>query len=295
MRILLAGATGYLGGYIAQELKARLIPSVLIGRNVQKLIGIAGDEAEIRVVEITDPETLKNCCDGIDVVISTVGITRQKDGLTYRDVDYQGNLNLLMEAKRAGVTRFVYLSAFKGASHRDLKIFEAKEAFVDALNHSGLQSVVIRPNGYFSDMEDFLDMAKSGKIYLFGEGRHCLNPIHGEDLAKVCVDKALSTKVEDELNIGGPDVISQRQIAELAIQAIRQANSEQKVKLVMLPDWARKVAIRLLRWFTPTAFYGPIEFFLTLMAEDYVAPKYGKRRLQDHYMQVANLESQDPG
>jgi hypothetical protein len=25
-----------------------------------------------------------------------VGITKQKDGLTYRDVDYQGNLNLLI-------------------------------------------------------------------------------------------------------------------------------------------------------------------------------------------------------
>ena len=45
---------------------------------------------EVRVGQVTTPETLKGVCDGIDIVFSSVGITKQKDGLTFRDVDYQG-------------------------------------------------------------------------------------------------------------------------------------------------------------------------------------------------------------
>ncbi|MDD2346469.1 MAG: hypothetical protein PHY85_10055 [Bacteroidales bacterium] len=42
------------------------------------------------VGEITKPQTLIGIAENIDWVFSTIGITRQKDGLTYMDVDYQG-------------------------------------------------------------------------------------------------------------------------------------------------------------------------------------------------------------
>ena len=41
------------------------------------------------------------------MVISTVGITRQKDGLTYMDVDFQSNVNLIEEAKKEGVKKII--------------------------------------------------------------------------------------------------------------------------------------------------------------------------------------------
>lgn len=285
MRVLLAGATGYLGGHIAQELKAQLIPTVLIGRNPQKLIGIAGDEAEAKVVQLTEAESVRGCCEGVDVVISTVGITRQKDGLTYREVDFQANLNLLQEAEHAGVKSFIYVSAFKGQSLRHLKIFEAKEAFVDALKASNLEGIVIRPNGFFSDMEDFLQMAAKGKVYLFGKGEQRLNPIHGADLAKVIVDVVVGKENVTELNIGGPDILTHKAIAQLAFDAT--GGLRKKPRVVLLPDWVRRAAIRLLRWFTPLSVSGPAEFFLTVMGEDYVAPKFGTQSLRVHFFRVS--------
>jgi len=82
-RILLAGATGYLGGYIAKELLKRSYPVRVLARNPGKLKQNDIDVAEIFQAKITQPETIKGCCKDIDVVISSVGITRQKDGLTY--------------------------------------------------------------------------------------------------------------------------------------------------------------------------------------------------------------------
>ncbi len=50
---------------------------------------------------------------------------------------------------------------------RELKIMDTKERFVDFLTNSDIDSTIIRPTGFFSDMEDFLDMAKKGKVFLF--------------------------------------------------------------------------------------------------------------------------------
>lgn len=282
-RILLAGGTGYLGAYVLEELLEQGYTTRAVVRDLKKM-KIQNSSLEIVEGEVTKQDTLKGICDQIDVVISSVGITRQKDGLTYMEVDYQANLNLLEEAKRGGVQQFIYVSAINGDKYRDLKIFEAKERFVDALKASGLDYLVLRPNGFFSDMKDFLTMAKNGRVYLFGDGMYQLNPIHGADLAKYCVD-CIGNEAS-ELSIGGPDVFTQNELAELALKAWGN-----KVKIVHLPDWIRRVTIFVMRTFTSSKIYGPIEFFLTATAADNLGPKYGQKKLGDFFLEeVQNLK-----
>jgi uncharacterized protein YbjT (DUF2867 family) len=244
---------------------------VLIRKESQKLLLQNADD--FFVGEITKPKTLINACEGIEQVYTSVGITKQKDGMTYMDVDYQGNSNLLTEAKRSNVQSFLYVSALGGENFKHLKIFEAKEKFVAELKVSGLNYTVMRPNGFFSDMRDFLDMAKGGTVYLFGDGNFKMNPISGSDLAKVCVDKIETS--ENEVNIGGPDLLTQNELAELALNAWNK-----KIRIVHLPDWIRKCAIWGMRAFTTPKTYGPVEFFLTLMALDNIAPKCGEQKLE---------------
>lgn len=274
--VLLAGSTGYLGKHIAKQLIKQNIHSKLIARNKKKLEELETSNLSILKAEVTKPETLKHIMEGVHTVISTVGITRQKDGLTYMDVDYQANLNLLNEAKKAGVKKFIYVSAINGNHLRHLKIFEAKEQFVDTLKNSGLEYTIIRPNGFFSDMKDFQDMAKKGKVYLFGNGENKLNPIHGEDLAEVCIEAIL--RKDKEIIIGGPDILTQNEIAILAFKSL-----DKPVKIKYLPDAIRRIAICMLKTFTSSKTYGPYEFFLTLMAQDNIAPRYGKHRLRDFF------------
>jgi len=270
--VLLAGATGYLGGHIAKELETRQISAKIVVRNTEKATQLVSETSTIIKAEVTKPVTLKGLFEGVDTVISTVGITRQKDGLTYWDVDYQANVNLLKKAIEAGVRKFIYVSVLNGNLHRSLKVLEAKEAFVDDLVASSLEYTIIRPNGFFSDMKDFLDMAKKGKVYLFGNGKQKFNPIHGKDLAIACVDALESSKTE--IRIGGPDILTHNEVAELALLACGKP-----INIIHLPHWLRKFSIWSLRTFTSSKTYGPIEFFLTLMAEDTIAPRYGSHRL----------------
>lgn len=280
-QIMVAGSTGYLGRHLVKELQLRGMPFQAMARSDKKLLKLGLNPEQIIKAEVTRPESLTGTLNGTDVVISTVGITRQKEGLSYMDVDYQANMNLLHEARAAGVRKFIYVSALGGESQRHLKIMEAKESFVDQLKLCGLDYAVIRPNGFFSDMGDFLDMAKKGRVYLFGNGKFKLNPIHGADLAQVIVDGIDGAK--KEIEVGGPDILTQNEIARLALQAWKRP-----LKISHIPDWLRRVLLEVLRRFTSPKIYGPYEFFLTMMAQDNIAPRYGMHRLEHYFEQKAD-------
>ena len=100
--------------------------------------------------QVTRPNDLSGVCQGVDVVISCLGITRQQDDVGYVDVDYQANLNVLEEAERAGVRKFIYISAYNAQKYPQVRLLNCKERFASRLLQSTkLMPCVIRPNGFF--------------------------------------------------------------------------------------------------------------------------------------------------
>ena len=225
---------------------------------------------------MTDPDSLDGLCGGIDVVFSSVGITRQKDGLTYKDVDYQGNRNLLTIAEESRVSKFVYVHVLNAEKLQHIAMIQAKQAFVDELKQSALETTVICPTGFFSDMEEFLSMARSGRVYLFGNGSNRINPIHGADLAEVCVDALESPK--SQIDVGGPEIFTYREIAELAFDVLAKPK-----KITCLPKKLIVAAIGAFRWLAPVKTYGPVQFLTAVMTMDVVGEPFGERRLLDHF------------
>lgn len=271
-KVLLAGGTGYLGNHILKVLSKHQVTTTAIVRKGKKSTFKKLPSINLLEAEVTNPKTLKGIFKGIDFVISAIGITRQKDGLTYWDVDYQANKNLLDQAISEGVKKFVYVASFNGENMRHLKICAAKEKFADDLKHSGIDYCIVRPNGFFSDLGEFLEMANKGRVYLFGKGKYRLNPIDGEDLALEIVN-ILNTN-QTELAIGGPQIFSHNELANLASVVLGK-----KVKVTYLPDWIKNIVLFFLRTFTSSKTYGSVEFFLTTLSMDMIAPKYGNKEL----------------
>jgi uncharacterized protein YbjT (DUF2867 family) len=282
-RILVAGSTGYLGRFVARELKARGHFVRALARSPHKLDDMRDQLDEVVRGEVTDPASLKGVCDGIEVVFSSVGITRQKGRATWEDVDYQGNKNLLEVAERAGVQKFIYVSVFNGPNLRHLDIVRAHEDFVDVLKASGMDYAIIRPTGFFSDISEFYQMAKRGRVYLLGRGDNKVNPIHGADLAVTCAD-ALDGE-RQEIDVGGPEVLTYREIAELAFRV-----QGKPVKISSMPMFFVKPLIWLTRLFN--RHQGELlAFMATAMISDVVAPPTGKRRLEAHFEALRSRES----
>jgi len=275
-KILVAGATGYLGQFVVKALKARGYWVRALGRSASKLAPVEEYADELFLGEVTDPDSLVGVCDGIDIVFSSVGITRQKDGLTYNDVDYQANRNLLTIAEASGASKFMYAHVLNAEKLRHVAMIQAKQRFVDELKRSALEHTVICPTGFFSDMAEFLKMARSGRVYLFGDGSNRINPIHGADLAEVCADAVESW--EQQLDIGGPEAFTYREIAELAFDVLNKPE-----KITCVPKFLVSTTVGALRWLTPAKVHGPVEFMASVMTMDVIGQARGQRRLADHF------------
>lgn len=272
LRVLVAGATGYLGRHVVAELARR-------GHFVRALVRdrarAPSEAAEVVVGQVTEPATLAGAADGIDVVFSSVGITRQRDGLTFRDVDYQGNVNLLDVALAARVPRFVYVSILHADELRALAIVGAHEEFVERLRAAPVASVVVRPTGYFSDMDEFLKMARGGRAYLFGDGSARMNPIDGADLAVTAADAI--ERGSGDVPVGGPEILTIRQIAETAFAAVGRPP-----RISSLPVGLMRGAGAIVRLFSRhTA--ELLAFQTAVLTRDMVAPQTGTITLAEHF------------
>ena len=247
-RVLVAGATGYLGRFVAREFKERGHWVRVLARLPEKLRtpgpflepAIADLVDEVIVGEVTRPETLRRVCQGIEVVFTSIGITRQTDRHSYMDVDYQGNKNLLDHAVESSVRKFLFVHAFNAQRLCHLESIQAKQRFVGVLRQSGLAHTVVCPTGFFNDMSEFLKMARKGRVLQIGDGGSRINPIHGADLAKVCVDGMVDDRVD--IPVGGPVTYSYREIAELAFAVLGRPPRIQRV-----PIWLAKVLVAPLR------------------------------------------------
>ena len=287
-KVLVAGATGYLGKYIIQEFHRKGYWIRALARNENKLAeqGPFGEPAvkdsidEVFIGEVTRPETLVGLCKEIDIVFSSIGLTRQKDRLSFEDVDYQGNKNILDQALSQGVGQFIYVSVFNAHLMEHLAIVKAHEDFVRVLKSSGMPYTIIRPTGYFSDISEYFKMAKSGRAYLIGDGCNRLNPIHGADLAMVCANAIDCLNIE--IPVGGPSIYTQREIAELAFTVLRKP-----AIISAIPLRLAKIAIRLMRIFSRHN-ADLFEFFVSGSDCDMVAPLYGHLPLRAYFQRLAH-------
>ncbi|PIQ25888.1 hypothetical protein COW36_22160 [bacterium (Candidatus Blackallbacteria) CG17_big_fil_post_rev_8_21_14_2_50_48_46] len=282
--VLVAGATGYLGKHVVHELKRQGHRVRALVRNREKLWkrgpflepAVGPEVDEIVVADLTRPETLRGICRDIEYVISCVGLTRDAGKQTFADVDYQGNHHLLLEAQQSPeLKKFIYVSLLTQALDPNLEVIQAKERFVRELQESPTTSCIIRPTGYFSDMTEYLKMAKRGRAYVLGHGESTINPIHGADLAQVCV-KAMIAK-EKEWAVGGPQTLTQKQIAQLAFEVLGKP-----AKISHLPPGLVGLVTGFTRLYSRQK-ADTLAFIAEAAQKGGVAPAQGQELLQDYF------------
>lgn len=217
MKIVLAGAFGKLGSDILRALVRDGHEVLAIDMIVRELADVPGGY-ETKRVDVTEPEQLAGICEGADAVITTVGLTRTSAEVTNYDIDYRGNLNLLNEAKRAGVKKFVYVSVLKAEKAPKVPMLHAKYLLEQELEKSGVPYVIFRPTGYFYDIAKvFRPMIEKGEVTLLGNKPVSANVIDTTDLADFIL---LHLDDRNETyDIGGTETYTYEEIARMFFAA----------------------------------------------------------------------------
>lgn len=216
MKVVLAGAYGNLGADIFKSL-LNAGHEVVAADMIQRDLGVEGNYT-YKKIDVQDPTTLKGLCDGADCVITTVGLTKTSAEVTNYQIDYQGNLNILNEAKAAGVKYFTYISVLKADKAPKVPMLHAKYLFEEELKKSGIKYCIHRPTGYFYDIvKVFRPMIEKGEVTLLGNDPVHANVVSTEDFADFIV--AHITDENTMYDVGGKETYSYEEIANLCFAA----------------------------------------------------------------------------
>ena len=233
MKIVLAGAFGNLGAEILKILCKNGHEVVAADLKEGNLPELCGKYSFVKI-DATNPDTLKGICDGADIVISTVGLTGASTKFTAYDIDLKGNVNLLNEAKAAGVKSFNYISVIScdepGAEK--VPMLHAKYLFENELKKSGMSYVIHRPTGYFYDIAKvFKPYVDKGEMQLLkGFGGVRANVIDCPDFAEFIVEKMNEKNIT--YNVGGKETYTYEEMADMCFKAAKKP-----LKIKWAPIW----------------------------------------------------------
>ncbi|MBI3819877.1 MAG: NAD-dependent epimerase/dehydratase family protein [Planctomycetes bacterium] len=115
MRILVTGATGFVGGPTLRALQREGHQIRALVRDRSRAQTLLSRADEVVDGELRDPASLARACAGIDAVVHVAGLTKALRSEDFDAVNVRGTKHLCEAARDAGVGRFVLISSLAAA------------------------------------------------------------------------------------------------------------------------------------------------------------------------------------
>ena len=224
--ILVTGATGYVGRRIVGRLVEEGEAVRCLVRSTSDRTIVEGLGVETQPGDVTDMASLKSACEGVDSVVHTVAVIREKGGATFDAINHMGTRNVTEAAREAGVGRLVHLSAIGAGPDTRYPYLYSKWQAEQAVMGSEVPHVTLRFSIIFGPGDEFINaLAAAVKLApvtpIIGSGKTAFQPIHVEDAAR-CATLALRNEklLGQVLEVGGPDRLSYREIVNAIIRSL---------------------------------------------------------------------------
>jgi NADH dehydrogenase len=214
--ILIAGATGNLGGTIAHTLLAQGRPVRVLVRPGSNIAALEAAGAEAVTGDLKDAASLRAACAGVDVVVTTANSAGRGGEDNAETVERLGNRNLIDAAKAAGVRRFVFVSALGADPASPIPFLRGKGEAEAHLRASGMEHVILEPDLFIEVWVGMLVAAPvlAGQpVTLVREARSRHSMVSRENVAEmavVAVDHPAAT--DRTIVMGGPEPLSWRDV-----------------------------------------------------------------------------------
>jgi uncharacterized protein YbjT (DUF2867 family) len=228
--ILVAGATGIVGGMITRRLleqgkEVRILvrhnsPSEQLAKEGRATSAEELIEAGAQPVygDLRDRASLDTALEGIKTVISTANSVGRGGEDNPQSVDLEGNRNLIEAAREAGVEHFVFVSSLGADPDHPVPFMRGKGQSEASLRQSGMDYTILAPTPYMEVWVAVvvgMPVSQGRPVTLVGEGRRRHSFISDRDVAAFAVAAVENPAARNEyLAIGGPEPLSWREVVE---------------------------------------------------------------------------------
>jgi NADH dehydrogenase len=250
VKVLVTGGTGFVGPKIVHALRAHGRDVRALVRNPARAGRLASWGAELVSGDVTDPASLEAAVDGCTHVVHLVAIIRGAPQDFHR-VKTQGTENLVRAAKRAGVGRFVFMSAL-GTTETTKDVvpyFNAKWAMERDVVASGLEYTIFRPSFVFGRdggvLPTFVKQVRySPVVTVIGSGLQHVQPIWVDDVAEYFARGVdLPQAANRTFELGGPDTVTWDELYLTIAKVLRKRR-----RLLHVPSGLARTGAQLTQW-----------------------------------------------
>jgi uncharacterized protein YbjT (DUF2867 family) len=181
MRVLLIGATGFIGGALAQALRQRGHEVVAVSRSATGPHGLQADFAQVPPRQWWQPRLA-----GVDAVVNAVGILRPARGQSFEALHTRAPVELFHACVAAGVPRVVQVSALGADAQAQSGYHLSKKAADDVLRGLPLAAAIVQPSVVYGPQGSsaglFNRMAAAPVLALPRRGGMLVQPVHLDDV-----------------------------------------------------------------------------------------------------------------
>jgi uncharacterized protein YbjT (DUF2867 family) len=211
-RCLVTGATGYIGGKLVPVLIERGLQVRATARTPDKLDDAPWrDHAEVVRADLTDPDSLAEAFDGVDVVYYLVHSMGSSEDFVADEA--RSARNVVDAAKTAGVRRVVYLSGLHPENTELSRHLASRTEVGDILIESGIETVVLQAGIVIGSGSASFEMIRhlTDRLPLLTAPKWVHNkiqPISIDDALYYLAEAATADIPESRTwDIGGPDAM----------------------------------------------------------------------------------------
>lgn len=221
MRILVTGGTGVVGAGTVTELLKRQHTVVLVSRHAQDDAAQWPYGVIARDGDVSDAPSLAGAATGCDAVLHIVGIVEESPPeATFERVNVEGTKNIIAEAERAGVKRFVFVSSL-GAPVGTSDYHVSKQKAEAATRQFRGSWTIARPGNVYGPGDEQISVllrlvrGPSPVVPKVGAGDQPFQPIWWEDAARALADIVERTDLDGrQLDLAGTEQTSQNDLLE---------------------------------------------------------------------------------
>ncbi|CAN6906860.1 unnamed protein product [Brassica oleracea] len=229
------GATGFLGRYLVQQL-AKMGSQVLVpfrgSEDNPRHLKLMGDLGQVVPMKFDprDEDSIKAVMAKANVVINLIGREYETRNFSFEEVNHHMAEKLALVAKEhGGIMRFIQVSCLGASLSSPSRMQRAKAAAEEAVLNALPEATVMRPATMIGTEDRILNpwamfVKKYGFLPLIGGGTNKFQPVYVVDVAAAIVAalKDDGSSMGKTYELGGPDVFTPHDLAEIMFDMIRE-------------------------------------------------------------------------